>query len=377
MKEEDAYIERFVTNSPTNIETYTVDEILQRHFATTYKSKKIKIKFPDIVSELSASSRMKIARIAENHFFPPKIEVSDNFISFLNHFSIYKTDTNHTWREFQACLFATGHDAAAASALYLQNGPIARKNYMQSRCTKAACVGITPKDNGIALHFESPFDLSIKLKSSYERILVAYKNALSYLGSPSKMTNAMRDDILALSYQSFFRSNKSFLSLPYEQCSGVLTSLAIYLSNLQKADFGEFDDVKQNNVSFDIEWLSLPEMTHSGADIFLPYEDFKAELVSGEQRAQNFQMRCDRTLQTLAEHYAEHPEWNSTTIYTSAQLRPFFSKNTFEAAIDPMKNFITRLSRGKYQLTFIDILNKKQEEEDESEIEADYDELMF
>ena len=315
---------------------------------------------------------MKIARIAENHFFPPEAAAPEQIVSFLNHFSIYQSEEQRVWREYQACLYAAGRDDSVAAALYLQNGPILRKKYMEAKCTEIACVSITPQPDGILLHFEPQFDLSFKLKAAYEKIRTSYENALIHLRSPNDVTPAMEKEILVQAYQVFFKMNRSFLSLPRELSASALANLSSYLTALRKAS--DLDSVEQKEIAFDADWLQVPGMTHDGADVFLSYDSFTASLTSADQRAQNFKMRYDRTLDTLAEHYAAHPEWNSTTIYSSAEVRSWFSKNTFEAATDPLKNFITKVSRGKYQLTFIDLLNAPPEE---SELDNDDGDLVF
>lgn len=373
------YLEKFISNSSTDINAYTVNQIFNRHFARYWKTRKIKIIFPEIVNDLSASSRMRIARIVENHFYPATELPSQSILSFLKHFEHYPSDYQIVWREYNACLFATNYDEDAAAATFLQNGPILGKESIRGaknrvKCVYISCVRVTQSEDGINLNFCPSFDLGPKISAAYSMIYEQYHLHLNQVYSADDIDDFITTSIVDRAFTEFFSGPAHhIMSVPREFSASLRAGLEDYLKVLKRTPRDLLETIPPTTMNVPQEWLPLTTQISENIDIFLPFSDFKIELTSAAQRAHLFDLAYDKTLATLAEKYAEHPEWDATTIYPSSQVRGWFHRHTLDAATDPLKNFIVKVAYGKYQFNFINILKAGaiQENNDEDDFEDD------
>lgn len=187
MSEDGIYIERYTSDSPTDTNTYTVHQIMTRHFSSYWRKSAKKISCPAIFYELSASLRLKILKIVENHFYPPNPLPDGNLIPFFSHYEEYTTKSSQVQREYNACLFAANYDDEAAAALLLENGFDYHRENSNAKCTNPSLVSITYNDEGIYLHFDKPTtDINSQLESAYEKMYNNFQLQLNRLYS--KMT---------------------------------------------------------------------------------------------------------------------------------------------------------------------------------------------
>ena len=378
MKQDGVYVERYISDSPTDTNTYTVNQILTRHFNKLWKANRMQISCPGIFYELSLSIRLKILKIVEKHYFTPPPLADSKLVSFFDHYNDYPTEDATTIREYRACLMACQEEKEAASLL-LQCGFDYKRVNNISVCTKASLVNVTYNDKGIILHFDYPTtDLQAAYEATCANILNDFQILANRLYDKKEITQEQRLIMKSNAIIQFFSQNSHTYSLPKPITKSVISNFDNYISKLYNTRDPNLASVKPGTIISDYEWLKIPGMTARGVTITLPYEDFILSERTIAQQIQNQEMRENRVLDTMGEKYAAHPEWTSTTPFSVTQTREFFSASTISAALK--YGYITRPKRGVYYYNFIDTWNKMQEcafKLDTPDDESDDEPLIF
>lgn len=311
-------------------------------FPSEYKSLRKRIDpLPPELSRIGYSSRYKILRTAQLHYFDPPVDAAAQALTplFL-HFETHSTGNQWMLQQYNAIRWALDYkDNDLASSALLRFGQISW-NSTGPPFELPSIHRITKTSAGVECTILTDHTLQERMEAACQAILMHYQGDL-ISNTPPSFSRYFKVGCAA-----FYTYRRSYVTLPPELNQSAKARIQAYIENL----FNKLSDVLPNQVPYATmddpdEWL------HPDYSFFLPWEAFNfTSGATAKQYAQRQNAARNSCLAAITRAIPSNADPHK--VYQRQEILNWIGKNQITHAVK--HGFLTPgEKRGTYYLTFL------------------------